>query len=710
MHFKVMIASICGSQAKSEKNFLHFTTLTSTLVIASVNQSAIAHQDTKDIIQVTKPRLNIETIAVAEKIDVIDAQSPELQSSSTAFDLLKGQAGIFVSGAGSTYGQSIQMRGYDNRGVKITVDNISQDFNSGLFDATFVDPTLIKKVYVHKGSGSLHHGGGALAGVIALKTINASDLLKPNQKIGGKLTSGINRNNHSYLAGVSLYGRTEQLDGLFSYSQRKKQLEDSFTARAARNLNHDENIRNWMAKATWFAHPKYQIELQLKDYRNDSITLKRPTITADMSRYGNSPHRRKSRQWDIIVNQKIELNNNLNWQGNWDAYYSNLTLKQLDLVKVKNTFNKYSTEHRKQFHFGTTVSNHFNLPINAWANQLIQSGFSYSQEQRKSNEYATSFPPTQLSNTSIWLADDLTLTHLPVTFSVGTRFTSYQASRDNFAKNQHTNWSSRFAVSMTPTYWLTINASYSEGYRTPRMSEIYNDSLHFKNFMISSDFLPNLNLKPEKNQTTELGLNLSFDDIILAGSTLQMGVQYFNTKATDHIVIFGKYKYLLDVIYPKTLYYINIPRASIYGVDGFLQYQTHWFDLNVNYNKTIGQEDDTNYSLSSIRPETLTVRFNAPISTTGLSLGWTSEFSAKTAFDGSVETTTNTVKNRYKKEIIQYAGYSTHDFYVSYNADRFIDGLSSTLMLKNVFDKDYVSSMGVPREGRNFYFNVNYKW
>ncbi|KGI83455.1 hypothetical protein JY98_18070, partial [Exiguobacterium mexicanum] len=66
--------------------------------------------------------------------------------------------------------------------------------------------------------------------------------------------------------------------------------------------------------------------------------------------------------------------------------------------------------------------------------------------------------------------------------------------------------------------------------------------------------------------------------------------------------------------------------------------------------------------------------------------------------------------DRYHKEIIQYAGYGVHDFYVNYQADEFIKGLSSTLTMKNAFDKQYISSMGVPQEGRNFYFNVNYNW
>lgn len=82
---------------------------------------------------------------MAEQVDVIDAQAPEYQSASSALDLLKGQPGIFVSGTGGTYGQEVHLRGYDSRGVKITVDNVTQDFNSGLYNATFIDPSLVKK-------------------------------------------------------------------------------------------------------------------------------------------------------------------------------------------------------------------------------------------------------------------------------------------------------------------------------------------------------------------------------------------------------------------------------------------------------------------------------------------------------------------------------------------------------------------------------------
>ncbi len=69
-----------------------------------------------------------------------------------------------------------------------------------------------------------------------------------------------------------------------------------------------------------------------------------------------------------------------------------------------------------------------------WVNHHIQSGFEYYQQKQTSNQYAISYPPAELDNLSGWLVNDMTLHQLPLTLSIGTRFTQYRASRNNFLK------------------------------------------------------------------------------------------------------------------------------------------------------------------------------------------------------------------------------------------------------------------------------------
>ncbi|HHR6317985.1 TPA: hypothetical protein ACS737_001474 [Providencia alcalifaciens] len=207
---------------------------------------------------------------------------------------------------------------------------------------------------------------------------------------------------------------------------------------------------------------------------------------------------------------------------------------------------------------------------------------------------------------------------------------------------------------------------------------------------------------------------------MVTGDTLSFGSTYFHTKARNYIAMNSQYKRkigpdLYYVWFPETIYYINVPSATITGFDSFVHYQSQWFDLSFNHNLTTAKEDLENHALSSIRPESLIIKFNAPVSNTGINVGWSGEFAARTKITGDSTHKLPDRKNskdldRYRREIFQQAGYGIHDFYINYQADQFVKGLNTTLTLKNAFDKEYVSSIGVPQEGRNVYWNVNYRW
>ncbi|VTR57599.1 ABC-type hemin transport system, periplasmic component [Serratia fonticola] len=55
------------------------------------------------------------------------------------------------------------------------------------------------------------------------------------------------------------------------------------------------------------------------------------------------------------------------------------------------------------------------------------------------------------------------------------------------------------------------------------MGEMYNDSMHFP----GNYWVPNPNLRPETSGTTEFGLGLRFDNLVLADDNLQFKSQLF---------------------------------------------------------------------------------------------------------------------------------------------------------------------------------------
>lgn len=70
-----------------------------------------------------------------------------------------------------------------------------------------------------------------------------------------------------------------------------------------------------------------------------------------------------------------------------------------------------------------------------------------------------------------------------------------------------------------PTEWLKLRANYSEGFRPPTVENVTG----------SGSYAPNPNLKPEKSETFEWGVDFNID-------SLSVGVTYFATEWTDQII------------------------------------------------------------------------------------------------------------------------------------------------------------------------------
>lgn len=301
-----------------------------------------------------------------------------------------------------------------------------------------------------------------------------------------------------------------------------------------------------------------------------------------------------------------------------------------------------------------------------------------------------------MRNIAIWLEDEIRLNKLPITFSIGTRYSNYRNDSDRYASNQDSQWTSRGAVNFTPTHWLEIFSSYAEGYRTPTLNEIYNDSKHFA----MNYFTPNPHLQPERNQTIEYGVNLQFDNMLLANNSLQWRTAIFDTKATNYI----KTEVHGFPLMGKTLS-INTPSVVIHGIDSRINYTTPWFNAVLAYNRTHAKDTTSGMSISSIRPESLMASLDVPLANSGFSLGWIGQFAARTNRSGN-----DKGKDKFGDPIIQQAGYGTNDFYLYYQGNGRLSGINSTLSLTNAFNKSYTSSLGIPQEGRNIHFKINYRW
>lgn len=649
----------------------------SLLALAIVSTLPGAAYATTDDITVTATGNARSTFEAPMMVSVIDTSDPENQTASSAADLLRPVPGITLSGSGRTNGQDISMRGYDRRGVLILVDGVRQGTDTGHLNSTFLDPALIKRIEIVRGPSALLYGSGALGGVISYETADAKDLLQEGQNSGFRVFGTGGTGDHSLGMGASAFGRTDNLDGLVAWSSRDRgdlRQGDGSTA------PNDESINNMLAKGTWYINDAQALSGSLRYYNNDAQEPKNPqTIDASTS---NPLVDRSTIQRDMQLSYRIAPQGNDWLNADAKVYWSEA---RINAQNVDNT-----GEFRKQTTKGGKVENRTRLFSDAFASHLLTYGGEYYRQEQKPGGVTTGFPEAKIDFSSGWLQDEITLRDLPVTLLGGTRYDNYRGSSDGYDDVDADKWSSRAGLTVSPTDWLMLFGSYAQAFRAPTMGEMYNDAKHFSiGSFYTNYWVPNPNLRPETNETQEYGFGLRFDNLMLSNDALEFKASYFDTKAKDYIST------TVDFAAATTMSY-NVPNAKIWGWDVMTKYTADLFSLDVAYNRTRGKDKDTGEYISSINPDTVTSKLNIPVAQSGFSVGWVGTFADRSTH----------ISNEYSKQ----PGYAVNDFYVSYQGQQALKGMTTTLVLGNAFDKEYWSPQGIPQDGRNGKIFVSYQW
>ncbi|MNG75526.1 Hemin receptor precursor [compost metagenome] len=613
-------------------------------------------------------------------VTVIDGNSPQSQTATTAGDMLRHVPGVTVNGTGRSNGQDVSMRGYGKNGVLTLVDGIRQGTDTGHIGATFIDPGLVKRIEIVRGPAALLYGSGALGGVIAYETVDAADLLLPGHSTGYRVFGTAASGDHSLGMGASAYGKTDDLDGLISFGTR-----DVGDIRQSNGFDatNSETISNVLAKGTWNIDNNQSLSGDLRYYNNSAQQPKNPQTPAAST--SNPMTDRSTIQRDAALSYK------LNPQGqDWVNAVAKVYTSE---VKINARNEGKTDEFRKQTTNGGKLENRTNLFTDSFAAHLLTYGSEAYEQKQRPGGATTSFPDAKINFASGWLQDEITLRDLPISILAGTRYDNYQGKSQGHDDVNADKWSSRGAITVSPTDWLMLFGSYAQAFRAPTMGEMYNDSMHFP----GNYWVPNPNLRPETSGTTEFGLGLRFDNLVLADDNLQFKASYFDTDARNYINLY------VDIRGRKT-YSQNISRAKIWGWDASMSYQTHWFDWDLAYNRTRAKDrssqgelnGNSGQWLSTTMPDTVTSTLDIPIATTGLSAGWVA----------TLAQSTNHVSEGSSKQ----AGYGVNDFYLSYKGRENLQGVTTTVVLGNAFDKEYYSPQGIPQDGRNAKLLVSYQW
>lgn len=132
-------------------------------------------------------------------VAVISAQTIERFRGTSPADMFRGTPGVSSgearNGAGSI---DMNVRGMQGLGrVAVTLDGTSNSITiaqgyQGISNRSFVDPDLLGGIEITKGSDIASNG---IAGTVAMRTIDAKDIVKPGERFGARLKTGFGTNS-----------------------------------------------------------------------------------------------------------------------------------------------------------------------------------------------------------------------------------------------------------------------------------------------------------------------------------------------------------------------------------------------------------------------------------------------------------------------------------------------------------------------------------
>lgn len=594
------------------------------------------------------------------------AYTPEKQSkdsllskqATSVADALEDIPNVDVRGGSRSIAQKPNIRGLsDNRVVQV-IDGVRQNFDLAHRGSYFLPMSLIQEIEVIKGPSSSLWGSGALGGVVAMRTPNALDLLKNNDKFGVKIRQGYQTANNLSERDVSVFTANDKFDVLISGFYNNA---DNLRTGKGNKLNNTAYKQfGGLAKFGWQINDANRVELSHRETRFKQTAPSNNEVENELTN-------------EKIIDQIKEFH------GSNDTFPPRTQPSQPEISKfysgVKTRFGSVSYLTDQQIPDQSTVFNYYLTPDNPYLNTHIAlyNNKTIEKEQRKVSGVKDQ---TKLTTRGINLRNSSELSHISFVYGVdymrdkirterGTNDKDAQFRAEPYNANSNTTgvyliahiplFGEKLLVSPSVRYdhydtssktvkykdnhlspatkltwkvtnWLDFTAKYNEAFRAPSMQERFVSGAHFGTTILPNGinrFVANPNLRPETAKNKEITANLHFDSLFKQGDKFKIEATYFRNDVKDFInlKIFNDTNTNASAsknantstsraLLPTKSQYQNITNARLSGIELQAQYQTERLTLFTNYGSTKGKDKDSGEALSNIAASKIGVGVN----------------------------------------------------------------------------------------------------
>ncbi|HHE8712997.1 TPA: TonB-dependent hemoglobin/transferrin/lactoferrin family receptor [Haemophilus influenzae] len=630
---------------------MRFSKLSLAITTTLVTANALAQSVELDSINVIATRDPSRFAYTPEKQSKDSLLSKQATSVAAALEDIPN---VDVRGGSRSIAQKPNIRGLsDNRVVQV-IDGVRQNFDLAHRGSYFLPMSLIQEIEVIKGPSSSLWGSGALGGVVAMRTPNALDLLKNNDKFGVKIRQGYQTANNLSERDVSVFAANDKFDVLISGFYNN--ADNLRTGRGNKLNNTAYKQFGGLAKFGWQINDANRVELshretrfkqtapsnneveneltneQIKDQINEfhgssnSFPPKRPSAP-EISKFYSGVKTRLGSVSYLSDQQIPDQSTVFNYYLTPDNPYLNTHIALYNNKTIEKEQRKVSgvKDQTKLTTRGINLRNSSEL-----SHISFVYGVDYMRDkirtERGTNSSDAQFradPYNANSNTTgVYLIAHIPLFGEKLLVSPSVRYDHYDTSSKT-VKYKDNHLSPATKLTWIVTNWLDFTAKYNEAFRAPSMQERFVSGAHFgadtAGLKQVNTFIANPNLRPETAKNKEITANLHFDSLFKQGDKFKIEATYFRNDVKDFInlKIFNDANANKNAstsangaFLPTKSQYQNITNARLSGIELQAQYQTERLTLFTNYGSTKGKDKDSGEALSNIAASKIGVGVN----------------------------------------------------------------------------------------------------
>jgi len=612
-----------------------------------------------------RARVAIDT---PQAVTALEEEELDREQAGVPGDFLRTVPGATGYGSGRMTGQFFNLRGVgtgtssDENRIIVSIDGVPKYAEQYRMGSFFGEPELFRRVEVLRGPGSsILYGSGAIGGVVAFETREASDFLTGPESTALRLRAGYNSNGGGYLGSAILAHRfSDRFEALGALTFRRDGDYRSGDGTVIQGSGMD--AYSGLLSATWrpvessdqrlrFSFTRWHSDQDDANYAADIgapvFGLIDRTITDDTAQitWENPAH---DTPW---LDARVQL-----------------SVSDTEVDQRNSTSESPSDLFRDSIYGYRTVSINARNTITAqganWDNHLTFGAQASRQERthRAGGNARLAHPEGTSTRTGVYAQNEF-IYDQRFTLIGGLRFDRVELSPTAgvpaAAMQPVTHQGT--AGSLSAHYRLNDNwavfGSLARTVRLPALDEIFESG--FQGGTIS------LGLRPETAVSREIGLSYSMAGLVSGGDSLDVKLTGFDNRFRDRIE---------RVMVPGQPSFGNIAQARIRGVELEASYDSDTAFGRLALSAMQGTNTLTGARLDSIPAHELVVEYGRRFPNHGLEAGWRGTFArGATRANGD-----------------RFSGYGLHDVFVAWTPDRgALAGATLQVSVNNVFDRQY---------------------